>query len=447
MPEQPLPATRPAAPPRSSCPPRRSSSPGPPFGWSGRSNSLDGTDPRCCYRVRPDTSSSTTSIRATSSTARNGAREPGRRIPAYTPTGRTTTVAASAATPTHDGRPGGPNASVAVAASRSPAAARRLPVAPRRCGRPWTPVRASSVRSGKVLAKCAPAPSNPPAATIHSGGRGVPGRPSTTKAGSAAKEKAYGSTDSTVDFNRQLYSSAEARPAVATSAAAGPDKAASAGVAAAASTAATATVRRETSRAGLVPPAEREGAVLVDLGCGAGLMAPYLQGKGYRHVGVDLVVSALEQAASHGVVAVRGDVTRLPLADGCADVVCAGEILEHVTDLRSTVAEMCRILRPGGLLVLDTLADTALCRFVAVTLAERFEQAARGIHDPDLFVDPGLLTDECAQHGVALEVRGVRPAAGGMLRWMLRRRGRVRIVPTRSTAVLFQGRGIKEVVP
>ncbi len=201
------------------------------------------------------------------------------------------------------------------------------------------------------------------------------------------------------------------------------------------------------ARAGLVPPAEREGAVLVDLGCGAGLMAPYLQGKGYRHVGVDLVVSALEQAASHGVVAVRGDVTRLPLADGCADVVCAGEILEHVTDLRSTVAEMCRILRPGGLLVLDTLADTALCRFVAVTLAERFEQAARGIHDPDLFVDPGLLTDECAQHGVALEVRGVRPAAGGMLRWMLRRRGRVRIVPTRSTAVLFQGRGIKEVVP
>src|SRR6266545_2995927 len=182
------------------------------------------------------------------------------------------------------------------------------------------------------------------------------------------------------------------------------------------------------ARAGLVPPAEREGAVLVDLGCGAGLMAPYLQGKGYRHVGVDLVVSALEQAASHGVV-------------------CAGEILEHVTDLRSTVAEMCRILRPGGLLVLDTLADTALCRFVAVTLAERFEQAARGIHDPDLFVDPGLLTDECAQHGVALEVRGVRPAAGGMLRWMLRRRGRVRIVPTRSTAVLFQGRGIKEVVP
>jgi 2-polyprenyl-6-hydroxyphenyl methylase/3-demethylubiquinone-9 3-methyltransferase len=197
------------------------------------------------------------------------------------------------------------------------------------------------------------------------------------------------------------------------------------------------------ARARLVPPATRPGAVLVDLGCGAGLMAPYLLGKGYRHVGVDLVTSALEQAAAHGVTAVRGDVTRLPLADGCADVVCAGEILEHVTDLRSTVAEACRVLRPGGHLVLDTLADTALCRFVAVTLAERLDRAARGIHDPDLFVDPGRLGDECARHGVALRVRGIRPAAGGMLRWLLRHRGAVRIVPTRSTALLYQGWGVK----
>jgi 2-polyprenyl-6-hydroxyphenyl methylase/3-demethylubiquinone-9 3-methyltransferase len=198
------------------------------------------------------------------------------------------------------------------------------------------------------------------------------------------------------------------------------------------------------ARARLVPPADGAGAVLVDLGCGAGLLAPYLRDKGYRHIGVDLVTSALEQAASHGVAAVRGDVTRLPLADGCADVVCAGEILEHVTDLRSTVAEACRVLRPGGLLVLDTLADTALCRFVAVTLAERLEQAARGIHDPNLFVDPEALVEECARHGVTLRVRGIRPAAGGMLRWMLSRRGSVRIVPTWSTAVLFQGRGVKE---
>src|SRR5262245_38630766 len=47
------------------------------------------------------------------------------------------------------------------------------------------------------------------------------------------------------------------------------------------------------SRAALVPPAGRDGAVLVDLGCGGGLLAPHLDGKGYRHIGVDLIVSGL----------------------------------------------------------------------------------------------------------------------------------------------------------
>jgi len=200
------------------------------------------------------------------------------------------------------------------------------------------------------------------------------------------------------------------------------------------------------ARARLVPPATRPGAVLVDVGCGAGLLAPHLAGKGYRHVGVDLVTSALEQAASHGVAAVRGDVLRLPVADGCADVVSAGELLEHVEDLAGAVAEVCRVLRPGGLLVLDTLNDTALCRLLAVTLAERVPGGApAGIHDPKLFVNPAVLTRECARHGVRLQVRGVRPAVGAALRWLVVRRGEIPLVPTWSTAVLYQGRGRKEV--
>jgi 2-polyprenyl-6-hydroxyphenyl methylase / 3-demethylubiquinone-9 3-methyltransferase len=198
------------------------------------------------------------------------------------------------------------------------------------------------------------------------------------------------------------------------------------------------------ARAALVPPAERPGEILIDLGCGAGLLAPHVADKGYRHIGVDLVESALIQAAEHGVVAVRADVRRLPMADGCAAVVSAGELLEHVPDWRAAVSEACRVLRPGGLLVLDTLADTALCRFVAVTLAERARGAPRGIHDPALFVDPRALGAECVRHGVVLKVRGIRPAAPAMLRWVLRRTGEVPIVPSRVKAVLYQGRGVKQ---
>lgn len=196
------------------------------------------------------------------------------------------------------------------------------------------------------------------------------------------------------------------------------------------------------ARAALVPPATRDSAVLVDLGCGAGLMAPHLSGKGYRHVGVDVTRSALGQAAQHGVLAVRGDVAAVPLADGCADVVAAGEILEHVPDLAATVGEACRLLRPGGLLVIDTLAATALARLVAVTLAERLPGGPPpGIHDPALFVDRAALVRECADHGVDLRLRGIRPSVRDLLRWLRTRRGVVRMVPAPTTAVLFQAVG------
>ncbi|MEU8815969.1 methyltransferase domain-containing protein [Actinoplanes sp. NPDC048796] len=202
------------------------------------------------------------------------------------------------------------------------------------------------------------------------------------------------------------------------------------------------------ARASLIPPAVKEGAVLVDAGCGGGLLAPHLAGKGYRHVGVDLRVSGLALAAQRGVTPVRGDVLALPLATGSADVVAAGEILEHVTDLPAAVAELSRVLRPGGLLVLDTVNSGALSRFVTVTLGEWIGVAPIGLHDPALFVDPRRLTAEFASHGVRLEVRGLRPSTAGLFRWLAFGQGAGgRIVPTRSTAVLYQGRGRKEATP
>ncbi|MCM4077354.1 methyltransferase domain-containing protein [Paractinoplanes hotanensis] len=202
------------------------------------------------------------------------------------------------------------------------------------------------------------------------------------------------------------------------------------------------------ARAQLIPPAPSAGALLVDAGCGGGLLAPHVAGKGYRHVGVDLRSSGLRHAAARGMTAVRGDVTALPLATGSAEVVAAGEILEHVTDLPGTVAELCRVLKPGGLLVVDTVNDNPLSRFVTVTLGELIGLAPVGLHDPALFVDPRRLTAECASHGVRLKVRGARPSVPGLIRWLGPRprpdsRPLGRIVPTRSTAVLYQGSGRK----
>ena len=199
------------------------------------------------------------------------------------------------------------------------------------------------------------------------------------------------------------------------------------------------------ARAALLPPAPHPGAVLVDLGCGAGLLAPHAARLGYRHVGVDLVAMSLRTASAHGVLPVRGDVQRLPLASGTADAVSAGEILEHVPDHRAAVAEACRVLKPGGTLVLDTIADTRVARLVAVTIGERVPGGApRGIHDPALFVNRQELLAEAARCGVRLSLRGIRPPLIGMARWLARGTPEPRMLPTRSTAVLFQGVGTKE---
>jgi 2-polyprenyl-6-hydroxyphenyl methylase/3-demethylubiquinone-9 3-methyltransferase len=198
------------------------------------------------------------------------------------------------------------------------------------------------------------------------------------------------------------------------------------------------------ARAALVPLAGRPGAVLVDIGCGGGLLAPHVAWKGYHHVGVDLNGPALSTARAHGVTVVKGDALALPLPDGAADVVVAGEILEHVRDHDRAVAEACRALRPGGTLVVDTIADTRLARAVAVTVAERAPGGApRGLHDPALFVDRRRLVAECARHGVKLELNGTRPSVPDFARWASRRLEAARMVPTWSTAVLFQGHGRK----
>ncbi|UBI35087.1 MULTISPECIES: methyltransferase domain-containing protein [Streptomyces] len=202
------------------------------------------------------------------------------------------------------------------------------------------------------------------------------------------------------------------------------------------------------ARAGFVPDARREGARLLDIACGGGLFGPHAVAKGYRAVGVDLSELSLREARRHGYAdVVRADAADLPFDDGHFDVVTAGQCLEHVPDPFAVVAEACRVLRPGGTLVVDTIADTRTARFASITLAENVPipgHPPRGTHDHRLFVNRRRLVRVARLHGVELTLHGLRPRLRDMARYAAGRLDAVRIVRTRSTSVLYLGAGTKK---
>ncbi len=125
-------------------------------------------------------------------------------------------------------------------------------------------------------------------------------------------------------------------------------------------------------------------------------------------------------------------------------VVVAGEVLEHVRDLDAVVAEISRVLRPGGTVVVDTISATRIARVALVAIAERLPGGPPPrIHDPDLFVCPERLVRLFAQHGVELGVGGIRPSARDYARFLVDRTHPVRMVPTPSLALVYQGAGRK----
>jgi len=99
-------------------------------------------------------------------------------------------------------------------------------------------------------------------------------------------------------------------------------------------------------------------AVIVDLGCGDGSALAVAAGHNpaHRFAGIDWSGDALRRAQARGLTVVRGgvDPPGLPVADGAADVVIMSELIEHLVDPDAAVAEVRRVLRPGGSLLLST---------------------------------------------------------------------------------------------
>lgn len=92
---------------------------------------------------------------------------------------------------------------------------------------------------------------------------------------------------------------------------------------------------------------------VLDVGCGKGRFARVLQERNpAAHVcGLDISEDMLASVPA-GIGKVTGLMTELPFAASAFDCVYATESLEHAVEIDKAVAEMCRVLKPGGKLVI-----------------------------------------------------------------------------------------------
>jgi SAM-dependent methyltransferase len=100
---------------------------------------------------------------------------------------------------------------------------------------------------------------------------------------------------------------------------------------------------------------------VLEVGPGPGEVSERIQRNlGAEVVAIDVSDRMVELARSRGVDARVGDVQELPFADGEFDLVLAAWVLFHVPDLDRGLAEIARVLRPGGRLVATTNSERHL---------------------------------------------------------------------------------------
>jgi SAM-dependent methyltransferase len=101
--------------------------------------------------------------------------------------------------------------------------------------------------------------------------------------------------------------------------------------------------------------AEAAPARVLEVGPGPGELSARIQEElGADVVAVDISPRMVELARERGVEALVGDVQELPFPDGTFDCAVAAWMLYHVPDVERGIAELARVLRPGGRLVAVT---------------------------------------------------------------------------------------------
>ncbi|MFN3970395.1 MAG: bifunctional 2-polyprenyl-6-hydroxyphenol methylase/3-demethylubiquinol 3-O-methyltransferase UbiG [Gemmobacter sp.] len=190
------------------------------------------------------------------------------------------------------------------------------------------------------------------------------------------------------------------------------------------------------------------GCRVLDLGCAGGFMAEAMAARGAQVTGIDPASEAIEAARRHArAMGLRigydvGVGEALPYDAAAFDAVVCVDVLEHVADLARVLAEVARVLRPGGLFLYDTINRNPLSRLATITVAEDILRLLpRGTHDPAMFIRPREL--QAAMQGAGLvpgPMTGLGPRG-------VNRRLDLTFGPLPLTAILYMGVARKPALP
>lgn len=101
-------------------------------------------------------------------------------------------------------------------------------------------------------------------------------------------------------------------------------------------------------------PRPRTGAALLDVGSGNGAFLEIASAMGWEAVGVEPDPKAVQVSLSRGLRVFPGHIDSLETSDERFDVITMGQVIEHVHSPKNLLATCFRLLKPGGLLWIDT---------------------------------------------------------------------------------------------
>ena len=151
-----------------------------------------------------------------------------------------------------------------------------------------------------------------------------------------------------------------------------------------------------------------DGKAVLDVGCGGGILAEAMAGRGARVTGIDLAEKPLKVAQLHLLESgLQVDYRRIAVEDLATeqpagfDVVTCMEMLEHVPDPASVVMACAALLKPGGHAFFATLNRNPKSYLFAIIGAEYvLRLLPRGTHDYARFIKPSELSADCRRAGL-----------------------------------------------